>query len=305
MKASMPGTLPSNTQLTIPVNYNTERRSRTLNFERKRNLGDFCLLTLNGLSNRPRRNICEHDQCPPRSPKKVSSKEIVLIGFVFFLITFACLKINEDASSDTDASSANGTPSGTKTKIQAPKSGDRTEKSPDTESSSSTAEDPRQPQGTPSIVASFLSELTEVDSETSDDIDLKFNPVEINGTYYGDSLIYSCKMYCNGSAPQTYEVSLGRKYSKFEAMAGIMDSSSSGPTKIEIEADDRLLRRIITQTGDPKQVNVNVQNVLHLKIKLYPPHRLKSPLEAGADAAGGNNAGGLPGVALGDPRLTP
>jgi hypothetical protein len=235
--------------------------------------------------------------------KKISLKQYFILVSILFSATLACLTIDKETSSDEYTPSAKDTPSGTRTRIQAPQSGDRSEKSPDTDTSSTTAEAPT-PQSSPSMTTSFLSEFTEVDSDTNDHIDLKFDSVEINGTYYGDSLIYSCKMYCNGSAPQTYEVSLGRKYSKFKAMAGIMDSSS-GPTKIEIESDGHFLQRIITETGKPKQVNVNVKNLLHLKIKLYAPQRLKSPLEAGADAAGGNNGGELPGVALGDPRLIP
>jgi hypothetical protein len=42
-----------------------------------------------------------------------------------------------------------------------------------------------------------------------------------------------------------------------------------------------------------------------MRIRLYAPGKLKSPLQAGVDVAGGNNGGGLPGIGLGDPILLP
>lgn len=181
---------------------------------------------------------------------------------------------------------------------------------PDQQQSAPTGESPSQQVTSPPLVTStaapvaartLLQELPKASSSGSS-IDLRFRDVDINGTHYENSLYYHCELYCDGPSPQTYEVDLGRRFARFEAVAGAVDTAAAGvAAKVEIDVDGKLYK-FEAALGRPQPVTVDVQGALRLRIRMYAPATLKSPIQAGADAAGGRTSV-LPDTALGHPVL--
>jgi hypothetical protein len=149
----------------------------------------------------------------------------------------------------------------------------------------------------------LLQELAKADSSGSP-IDLRFRDVDINGERYQNSLHYHCELYCDGPSPATYEVDLGRRFARFETVAGVVDTAAGDANaKFEIDVDDKHYTFDAT-LGRSQPVNIEVKGALRLRIRMYAPATLKSPLQAGADAAGGKKSV-LPDSALGHPVLVP
>ncbi|WP_410611100.1 hypothetical protein [Amycolatopsis sp. lyj-109] len=171
------------------------------------------------------------------------------------------------------------------------------------------------PSGTPTLTATTplptpppealrtpLSEFAPVSG--SNNIDLKFDDVTMRGAAFGQSLHYSCSLYCNSQSPATYVADLGGKYTKFEATAGIPSTGRDVPTKIEIDMDGRLKGTYVVSVAKPTAISISVAKVQRLRITFYPPEKLRTPLQSGADIAGGDEHV-LPDVALGTPTLQP
>jgi hypothetical protein len=151
------------------------------------------------------------------------------------------------------------------------------------------------------VSTALLSELPSAGGKSAD---LRFQDVDIDGQHYENSLRYSCDLFCNGPSPATYDVDLGRRYSRFTAVAGVVDTAASGSTdKFEIDVDGAL-QSWTASIGHPQTIDIDVHNALRLSIRIYPPATLKSPLQAGADTAGGTSSV-LPDAALGHPVLIP
>jgi hypothetical protein len=149
----------------------------------------------------------------------------------------------------------------------------------------------------------LLQELARADSSGSS-IDLRFRDVDINGERYQNSLHYHCELYCDGPSPATYEVDLGRRFARFEAVAGVVDTAAgdAGAT-FEIDVDDKHYT-FDAALGRSQPVNIDTKGALRLRIRMYAPATLKSPIQAGADVAGGKKSL-LPDSALGHPVLVP
>jgi hypothetical protein len=157
----------------------------------------------------------------------------------------------------------------------------------------------------PPIMASSLLDLPSVSDDTNSSIDLDDSgTIEIDGATYGRALIYECSLYCDGSSPQMREVTLGRKYARFTATAAVLDTST-GSYRIDVTLDGHPPKTFTTTPGKPARIDLSVAGISRMRIQMYAPGKLKSPLQAGVDAAGGGNGGGLPGIGLGDPLLLP
>lgn len=147
----------------------------------------------------------------------------------------------------------------------------------------------------------LLSDLPRASSVGSSS-DLRFRDVEINGDRHENSLHHRCELYCDGPSPATYEVVLGREFSRFTALAGVVDTAARETrTKFEIDVDGKL-HTFTAELGKPQAVDIDVRGALRLTVRIYAPAPLKSPLEAGADIAGGVQSV-LPDAALGHPLL--
>lgn len=152
----------------------------------------------------------------------------------------------------------------------------------------------------PASQRTLLSDLPLVDG--SNNIDLSFTDVDIDGTRYHNSLHYHCSLYCDGKSPATYEVALGGRYTSFHTRAGIVSTGANEPTKFEIEADGKVTT-VVASVGKSQGVSVNVTGMQRLKIRIYAPAPLVGPLQAGVDATSGEKRV-LPNAALGSPVLT-
>jgi len=212
-------------------------------------------------------------------------------GAVLILIALAMVQGDQpDASSaGSDASSPSST----------------TVMTPDQESTPSSPVATTSETDQPPVQATSLLDLPVVAEDTNDSIDLDaLESTEVDGTTYGQLLAYQCSLYCDGGSPQVREVTLGRKFATFEATFAVLDTAT-GRHRLDITLDSRRPKSYFAEPGKPASVVVSVNDVSRMRLQLYSPGPLKSPLAAGADAAVGGNGGGLPGAALCDPIVLP
>lgn len=175
---------------------------------------------------------------------------------------------------------------------------------PMTEASSNTGSETPSADPQP-VMATSLMDLPIVESNTNSSIDLDaVGTIEIDGGTYGRALVYSCAYFCNGTSPQTQEVTLSRKFTLFTTTAAVLDTHS-GEYRIDFTLDALPPRSFTTSPGNPTPIEIDVSDVSRMRIEMFSAGELKSPIQAGADTAIGENGGGLPGVALGDPLFLP
>ena len=156
-----------------------------------------------------------------------------------------------------------------------------------------------------SVMATSLLDLPEVEQDSNDTTDLDIEgTIEINGKTYGRALVYECSLFCNGSSPQTRLVTLADRFSRLTADAAVLDTKD-GDYRIDITLDSSAPVTYNVRPGKTTSIDLDVTGVSRMRIQMYAPGPLKNPLQAGADSAVGENGGGLPGVALGDPVLLP
>lgn len=135
------------------------------------------------------------------------------------------------------------------------------------------------------------------------DIDLDFQNLFVNGDTYVNSPPYRCDLFCNRSSLQTYEVSLGKKYRQFTVLAGVADTAGGEKTTTRFEVDvDGEAHSYAASVGKPARIKLDVRGALRLRIRIFAPNDLKSPVQSGADAAAGKGSQ-LPNAGLGTPRL--
>ncbi|OKJ95667.1 hypothetical protein AMK34_21935 [Amycolatopsis sp. CB00013] len=87
-------------------------------------------------------------------------------------------------------------------------------------------------------------------------------------------------------------------------MSGIPSTGADVSTKIEIDVDGQLKGTYMVQATKPMPIEIAVKGAQRLRIALYAPAPLRTPLQAGVDSAGGVQHV-LPDVALGKPTLLP
>ncbi|HEX3782258.1 MAG TPA: SEFIR domain-containing protein [Pseudonocardiaceae bacterium] len=135
--------------------------------------------------------------------------------------------------------------------------------------------------------------------------DIRFRSAEINGRHFGDSIIYRCDLFCQ-QPRGVVEFSLGRKYRRFEAIAGVLDDAAdSGQTgQFQVFTDGTVRARGEAHLGRAVRFQVDVTGVLRLRLVAYRPDTIASPLMIGALATSGKS-GNMPELAWGDPILRP
>ena len=154
-------------------------------------------------------------------------------------------------------------------------------------------------------MATSLLDLNYVEEDTNRDIDLdEEDSISIGGSTYGRVLTYSCSLYCNGDSPQTRTFVLGGQYSTFTADLAVLDSAA-GTYRVDITLDSSSPQTFTVEAGVPAKLSLPVGGVQRMRIQMYAPGELKSPVQAGADTTQGENGGGLPGIGLADPLLLP
>ncbi len=134
--------------------------------------------------------------------------------------------------------------------------------------------------------------------------DVRLSAVRIDGTHYGHGIAYRCSMFC-GEPRGVVEYDLGRKYRRFETAAGVLDDAAdAGQTgHFEVFLDGVAQPGATVRLGTPAHFELDVAEVLRLRLVAYRPDTTGSPLLAGARIAGGLS-NGLPELGWGNPVLS-
>jgi hypothetical protein len=133
--------------------------------------------------------------------------------------------------------------------------------------------------------------------------DVRLSAASIDGTHYGNSIAYRCSMFC-GEPRGVVEYALGRKYKKFAATVGVLDDAAdAGQTgHFEVFLDGVPQPGATVRLGAPAAFELDVAEVLRLRLVAYRTDTTAHPMLAGARIAGGLS-NGLPELGWGDPVL--
>lgn len=155
----------------------------------------------------------------------------------------------------------------------------------------------------PTLMARALADFPQVDVgyDASQDLDDE-GPFTAEGKSFGRGLIYSCQI-CLASEPKVRIVTLGRHYKRFTATPVVLDEAQ-GEYRITVTLDDQDPAVYSVKPGGARSICINTSGANRMRIELYSQYESKSPVQRGADAAGGVETG-YPGVALGDPTVYP
>lgn len=134
--------------------------------------------------------------------------------------------------------------------------------------------------------------------------DIRLRPAELNGRSYGASIVFRPDLFCNDPRG-TVEYTIGRRFRRFESMAGVLDDARDGAQTghFELFVDGKLRARAKTTLGKPARFRVDVTGVLRLRLVAYRTDTVASPLMVGALMTSGRS-GNMPELAWGDPTLS-
>lgn len=142
-------------------------------------------------------------------------------------------------------------------------------------------------------------------SPTQRSSDVRFGAAELNGRYFGDSILYRPSLFA--SQPRgSISFNLGRKYRRLEVTAGVLDNAAEADQVgvFKVVADGNASKQVTATLGLPQLITVDVTGVLNLRLEAHRPGTTAHPLMAGANVAGGVS-NKLPELAWGDPMLFP
>lgn len=207
-----------------------------------------------------------------------------LLGAAFCLSVI--VQLNGDAHSDT---SGGQTTSPTSTEMPLTPS-------PGISSPSPVVTSPPSPSTQP-VTATSLLDLTWARESTESSIDIDFRgPISIDGTTHEEALVFDCNIWCNGTSPQVYEVTLGRRFKTFTATAAVLDEYN-GAHSFQVRLDQREPQSFTTSPGDAVPINLNVEGVTRLRVEF---HRT-----AAQEATIATHEGIYMGMALASPMVLP
>jgi len=114
--------------------------------------------------------------------------------------------------------------------------------------------------------STFLAELEPVtDSGWGASRDLN-----LDGTIYANGLKSDRMGYCGSNGPvyeRAVEYSIGRQFESFRAVAGLSEDSPPGlAVKLDVLVDEQLFETHVLNVGQPVQVDLDVTDVLRLKL---------------------------------------
>ncbi|WP_280454914.1 NPCBM/NEW2 domain-containing protein [Nocardia brasiliensis] len=133
--------------------------------------------------------------------------------------------------------------------------------------------------------------------------DLQLTGVDLNGVYYGNSIVHRCVNFCS-DARSPIEYNLGRSFSTFESVVGVPDDAADAAQSgyFQVFLDGQAQPQVEARLGQPGKIRYDVADVLRLRLVAYRPDALDNPMLAGAMAAVGRGAN-LPTLAWGNPTL--
>ncbi|HYQ64757.1 TIR domain-containing protein [Actinophytocola sp.] len=135
--------------------------------------------------------------------------------------------------------------------------------------------------------------------------DLRLGPAEIDGRYFGESIVYRPSLF-SAQPRASISFNLGRKYGRLEVTVGVLDDAAEADQVgvFRIVTDGKVSTQVAASQGQPQLLSVEVTDVLNLRLEAYRPGTTAHPLQAGANMAGGVS-NKLPELAWGDPMLYP
>lgn len=93
-------------------------------------------------------------------------------------------------------------------------------------------------------------------------------PINIDGTTY-DSGYRSNLASCAKDMRNTWDFDLARKYSRFRAVAGVLDESEGDTTmRFRVLTDNHVVLNSLGKLGQPKKIDLDVSGVLRLRLEV-------------------------------------
>ena len=135
--------------------------------------------------------------------------------------------------------------------------------------------------------------------------DVRLGPATINNRYYGDSIVFRPDLFGN-DVRGAITFNLGRQYRRLETTAGVLDDARE-PDQLgvfQVLADGVMCMETTARHGEPRILNVNVTDVLSLRLVAYRPGTSAHPALAGVWMVGGQSTE-LPELAWGNPVVHP
>ncbi|MGQ0837801.1 SEFIR domain-containing protein [Actinokineospora sp.] len=133
--------------------------------------------------------------------------------------------------------------------------------------------------------------------------DVRSGSARIDGVHYGDSIVLRPTLFTAG-ARGFVEVDLGRAYRRMTSVVGVLDDAAEafqvGHFRVYLDGSPQPESR--AALGKPGTVEVDVTGALRLRLEMYRPGVVASPLLSGVLAAGGQSSR-LPELAWGNPTL--
>ncbi|MCT2581531.1 TIR domain-containing protein [Actinophytocola gossypii] len=135
--------------------------------------------------------------------------------------------------------------------------------------------------------------------------DVRLAAAEINGRYYGDSIVYRPSVFANHPRG-SISFSLGRNYRRLDVIVGVLDDAAEADQLgvFRVIADGAVRNEVAVRQGQPRELSVDVSGVLHLALEAHRPGMTQHPMMAGVNVAGGQS-NRLPELAWGNPVLHP
>ncbi|MBB5960198.1 hypothetical protein FHS29_006821 [Saccharothrix tamanrassetensis] len=133
--------------------------------------------------------------------------------------------------------------------------------------------------------------------------DIRLTGARIDGEHYGDSIVLRPTLFAS-EARGVIEFDLGRRFRRFEVVAGVLDDATEADQVgcFETFHDGVRQPRVECTLGRPARIVQDVSRVLRLRLVAYRPDTVGSPLHAGALSACGRSAR-LPELAWGNPTV--
>jgi hypothetical protein len=135
--------------------------------------------------------------------------------------------------------------------------------------------------------------------------DVRLGPATLNNRYYGDSIVFRPQLFAN-DVRGAIAFNLGRQYRRLETTAGVLDDAAE-PGQVgvfQVLADGVMRMETTARHGEPRILNINVTDVLSLRLVAYRPGTTGHPALAGVRMAGGQS-NKLPELAWGNPVVHP
>lgn len=135
--------------------------------------------------------------------------------------------------------------------------------------------------------------------------DVQVGAAEINGVYYGDSIVYRPSVFANHPRG-SINFSLGKRYRRLEVTVGVLDDAAEADQVgvFRVIGDGVAREEVAVKQGQPRELSVEVTGVLNLELEAHRPGMTKHPMQAGVNLAGGRS-NKLPELAWGNPVVHP